>query len=304
METPVVLIVFNRPDVTQRVFGAIAQAKPKQLLVIADGPRSDRAGEAEKCSKVRQITEQVDWDCEVFRNYADTNLGCKQRVSTGLDWAFETVEEAIILEDDCLPHPSFFTFCEELLTKYRNDRRIMMVSGTNILGDWKAASQSYHYSYYGGIWGWASWRRAWQHYDVSMKEWENDEVKARIKDIVCDEEQYSSREHAYDRCLAGNCDTWDIQWNFSRLSQSGLSVVPSVNLISNIGFTPEATHTKRFREGVANRETQPISLPLSTSPCLIVDRQYDRKFYQKLLQKPSKHPIHKVRRLIRQRLLI
>ena len=177
MKTPVAFIIFNRPDTTKRVFEAIRQAKPPKLFVIADGSRSDRLGEAEKCAATRAIIDGVDWECEILTNYSDVNLGCKIRVSSGLDWVFSEVEEAIILEDDCLPHPSFFAFCEELLEKYRNDSRIMQICGSNVLKDQVNIDDSYYFSKYGPIWGWASWRRAWQEYDVDMKLWA--EVKKR-----------------------------------------------------------------------------------------------------------------------------
>ena len=147
MKTPVAFIIFNRPDTTKRVFEAIRHAKPPKLLVIADGPRADRPGEAEKCAAAREIIEGVDWECEVLTNYSDVNLGCGKRVSTGIDWVFDQVEEAIILEDDCLPNPSFFKFCELMLEQYRHDQRIMSISGTNYLETWKSSIQSYYFSY-------------------------------------------------------------------------------------------------------------------------------------------------------------
>ncbi len=132
LTTPVAFIIFNRPDTTSKVFEAIKQAKPKKLLVIADGPRINKPGEAEKCKQTRAITEQIDWDCEVLRNYSENNLGCRNRVSSGIDWVFENVDEAIIIEDDCLPNPSFFRFCQELLGKYRNNDEIFLISGNKV----------------------------------------------------------------------------------------------------------------------------------------------------------------------------
>ena len=171
LQTPVVLLIFNRPDTTERVFETIRQAKPPKLLVVADGPRADKPGEAEKCAAVRAILDRVDWDCQVIQNYADTNLGCRERVSSGLNWVFETVEEAIILEDDCLPHPTFFRFCEELLERYRHDDRIMTISGNNLQFGRPHTEDGYYFSRYTHIWGWASWRRAWRFYDLEMKAW-------------------------------------------------------------------------------------------------------------------------------------
>jgi hypothetical protein len=282
MKTPIAFLVFNRPDQTKKVFEAIRKAKPEKLLVVADGPRKERSGEAEKCNAVRAVVEQIDWNCEVLRNYSEVNLGCKQRVSTGIDWIFEQVEEAIILEDDCFPHPAFFSFCEELLCRYQDDERIMMISGTNYLHEWKSTVQSYHFSYYGGIWGWASWRRAWKYYDVSMKLWSETEVKDRVRDVLCDEEQYKARSEIFDKTFAGEIDTWDYQWSFARLSQSGLSIVPSVNLISNIGFGQDATHTTSDAATLSNLSTLDLKLPLEFNQVVAVDRDYDRKLFERV----------------------
>ena len=148
LNTPVVLIIFNRPDTTAKVFEAIRQAKPSQLLVIADGPRPEKPGEAEKCAATRAIIDRIDWDCEVLKNYSEINLGCQQRVSSGLDWVFQTVETAIILEDDCLPHPTFFRFCAELLAKYRDEPRVMAISGDNFqCGQNSETDKSYYFSH-------------------------------------------------------------------------------------------------------------------------------------------------------------
>jgi hypothetical protein len=171
LSTPVAFLIFNRATTTERVFAEIARAKPRQLLLIADGPRPDREEEADRCAATRAIVDQVNWDCQVLKNYADCNLGCKKRVSSGLDWVFRNVEEAIILEDDCLPHPTFFRFCQEMLEKYRSDTRIMQICGFNALYEQQSLPYSYYFSKFGPIWGWASWRRAWEHYDVDMKLW-------------------------------------------------------------------------------------------------------------------------------------
>ena len=171
LETPVAFLVFNRPHTTDKVFSEIAAANPRKLLIVADGPRPDQPGEAERCVAVRAIVDRVDWDCEVLTNYSDINLGCKARISSGLDWVFDTVEEAIVLEDDCLPHPSFFRFCEELLVKYRDDERIAQIGGVNFQSGRRRTNYSYYFSRYAHIWGWATWRRAWRHYDVALKAW-------------------------------------------------------------------------------------------------------------------------------------
>lgn len=283
LATPVAFFIFKRPDTTEKVFEAIRQAKPMKLLVVADGPREDRIGESQKCSAVRAIIDRIDWDCEVLKNYSDVNLGCKNRVSSGLDWVFNTVEEAIILEDDCLPNSSFFRFCQDLLERYRNDERIMMISGTNYAGEWKSSTQSYHFSYYGGIWGWASWRRAWKNYDVTMELWESQEIKNRIRDVLANEFHYKVREKQFEETFLGKIDTWDYQWSFSRLLQSGLSVVPSRNLVANIGFGEDSTHTSSTSSGVSEMLTYDFNFPIKYNKFTAVDRDYDQKLFERVV---------------------
>ncbi|NEO98884.1 MAG: glycosyltransferase family 2 protein [Symploca sp. SIO2E9] len=281
IKVPVAFLIFNRPDTTERVFEAIRQAKPPKLLVVADGPRADKPGEVEKCAAARAVIDRVDWECEIMKNYADANMGCGQRVSSGLDWVFNTVERAIILEDDCLPHPTFFRFCEEMLEMYGDDERILMISGTNMLGEWKSNIQSYHFSYYGGIWGWASWRRAWKYYDINMSLWSEPEIKARIRDVLADRKQYESSKKLFDN--ASKIDTWDYPWRFARLVQSGLSIVPSVNLVSNIGFREDATHTKTKANSseLAEIKTVEFKFPIKSNEFTVVDRDFDRLVFEK-----------------------
>lgn len=287
LTTPVALLVFNRPAITERVFEALRAARPDQLLVVADGPRADRPEEAALCEEVRRIVERVDWPCEVRRNYSDINLGCKRRVSSGLDWVFEQVEEAIILEDDCLPDPSFFSFCQELLAFHRDEARIMMICGTNLLGRWNADKQSYHYSNYDWVWGWATWRRAWRHYDVSMSLWPERESKEKIRDLLRPEEFYSLRAKDFQQAYHNQIDTWDYQWTFARLMQSGLAIIPSRNLVANIGFGVHATHTKVMDKELSAMTTHQISSPLSHNMSFEVDFGYDLAVVNMILWRNS-----------------
>lgn len=283
MKTPIAFIIFNRPNPTQKVFDIIRQVRPAKLFVIADGPRADRPGEAESCAAARRVIEQVDWDCEVFKNYADRNMGCGRRPASGIDWVFKNVEDAIFLEDDCLPHPLFFEFCDHLLEKYRNDQRVMMVSGTNLLQEWKSDIQSYHFSHYTTVWGWASWRRAWQHYDFSMKQWANPEAQQRVRDVLGNDGLFLSRKRAYDAVFKqGKIDAWDHQWSFARFLNSGTSIVPAVNLISNIGFDAEATHTVSAEDPRSELETFPLSFPLKAPVGLAPDQAYADLCYRKV----------------------
>jgi len=242
LKTPVVFLIFRRPDLTARVFEAIRQAQPTKLLIVADGARNEE--EAILCQETRAVTEQIDWDCEVLRNYSDVNLGCRQRVSSGITWAFEQVEEAIILEDDCLPHPSFFSYCENLLDYYRDDDRIIAISSQNYQDRNQRTPYSYYFSKYNHVWGWATWRRAWKHWHFDPEKWIEFRDTGLIK-FICDdpyEEKYWTQVFN-TLFLEGKPNTWDYPWVFACWSQSGLTALPNVNLVSNIGFGSGATHT-------------------------------------------------------------
>jgi glycosyltransferase involved in cell wall biosynthesis len=262
MSVPVAFLIFNRPQTTRQVFAAIRAARPARLLVVADGPRKDRPGEAERCAETRAIIDQVDWPCVVERNFAAENLGCRARVASGLDWVFSRVEEAIILEDDCLPHPDFFSFCAELLQRYREDPRIMTICGNNFHPHVRL-NASYHFSKYFYMWGWATWRRAWQHYDESMAEWRE------RRDLGWPAEAFLNRyerEYWADHfdLVANGYSTWDYQWFHACWRHQALNVVPATNLVTNIGFGSEATHTINFdpRANVPSRPLGPMRHPV------------------------------------------
>jgi len=275
LTTPVAFIIFNRPDTTAQVFAEIAKAKPPQLLVIADGPRSDRSGEAALCAAARSIIERVDWDCEVKTNFAARNMGCKLRVSSGLDWVFDNVEAAIILEDDCLPDPSFFRFCQEILEKFRDDNRISAISGNNFQFGNQRTNHSYYFSRFNHIWGWATWRRAWNNYDVSLAAWPQARDGGWLQDILGDSRHASYWGRLFQRVADGEIDTWDYQWVFASWISNALSILPNVNLVSNIGFGPAATHTTRGSP-FANMETETMQFPLCHPDFVIRDAQADQ----------------------------
>jgi hypothetical protein len=274
LTTPVAFLIFNRPDTTARVFKEIARAKPPKLLVVADGPRLDRPGEAERCTAARAIIEQVDWECEVLTNYADNNMGCKRRVSSGLDWVFDTVEEAIILEDDCLPHPTFFRFCQELLERYRDDERVMHITAQNLQFGKKRTLYSYYFSRYPHCWGWASWRRAWQHYDRTMQRWNEIQQGKWLYDILGSRYAVTYWGKIFQTAYENKVDSWAYVWMFSCWIQSGLTILPNVNLVSNIGFGGEATHTKGDSP-LANMPFVPMRFPLQHPPYVIRDARAD-----------------------------
>lgn len=279
LRVPVALLLFNRPRHTQRVLEAIRAARPGKLFAIADGPRPDRPGEAPLCEAARRVVDEMEPDCELIRDYSPVNLGCGRRVAGGLARVFEQVEEAIVLEDDCLPDPSFFRYCDDLLERYRHDTRVMMISGTNDLIEWKPEARSYHYSRYGSVWGWASWRRAWSHYDFEMRSWALPESRRRLAAALGDDEQRAHRSAVCEAAARGQIDTWDYQWTYARLVRGGLTAVPSRNLVSNIGFGNSATHTARRAGAGADLPRFPMSFPLRPPTVMEADRDYDRAWF-------------------------
>jgi hypothetical protein len=263
LQTPVGLIFFNRPENTARVFEEIRRARPPKLMLAADGPRADVPGEADRCDAARQVVERVDWPCEVLHDYSDTNLGCGGRESSAFDWFFSEAEEAIFLEDDTLPHPAFFRFCEEMLDRYRDDDRIMHISGNNFqFGRRRGPADSYFFSRYPNSWGWASWRRAWRHYDVDLTEWGNSGHQDAYLGQFTDPAERRHWKHRWDKTRSGEIDTWDYQWVFALMNQGGLAINPNRNLVTNVGFGAGATNTHADMPGVSQLPLEDLKFPL------------------------------------------
>jgi hypothetical protein len=239
----VLFVLFNRPETTQKVFNEIRAAKPKRLYIAADGPRPDFPDDKLLCKQTREIATKVDWDCEVKTLFRDENEGCKYGVSAAINWFFENEEEGIILEDDCLPANSFFKFCDTLLEKYRHDTRIRHITGCNLQFGKKWGSGSYYFSNRTHVWGWASWKRAWNDYDVSLGKYESAEVKAQMKNIYNDELVAQAWTNIFNDVKAGKVNSWAYPLDFCNFLNNGLVIIPNKNLISNIGFKTGATHT-------------------------------------------------------------
>ncbi len=282
LKTPVAFMIFNRPETTRRVFEEIRQAQPPVLLVVADGPRLGHPRDAEQCAQTRDIIDQVDWACEIRKNYSDINLGCGKRVSSGLDWVFSEVDEAVILEDDCLPHPTFFKFCEELLQRYRNDNRIGHIGGANFQFGRKRGPYSYYFSRYDHIWGWASWRRSWEGYDPNLASWPRAREEKWLRTVLGDLSLVGYWTNIFDRVYQHQIDTWDYQWLFHCWNQNRLAIIPNTNLISNIGFGEDATHTvgkDKFHGMQAESVDFPLLHPSSVSRDSLADRYTEADHY-------------------------
>jgi hypothetical protein len=283
----VALFVFNRPDTTRAVVEALRAVRPPVLYVVADGPRPGRADDVERCHDARRVIDtEIDWSCEVRRLTSETNRGVARAVPSGISWVLAQEDRAVFLEDDCVPEPTFFRFCDEILEGYRDDTRVSQICGSNRLIEWRADRQSYHFAYYGSAWGWATWRRAWVWFDPLLAAWEDPALRTRIETRIGDPEEY--------RYFAGICaqvrlepyKTWDYEWAFAQIAHGGLTVIPSVNLVTNIGFGPGATHTVR-RPLSAVSESRPMRFPLRPPPSVARDPEYDHKHFLWALGRPD-----------------
>ncbi|MEM7457414.1 MAG: glycosyltransferase family 2 protein [Planctomycetota bacterium] len=280
MKTPVLFCIYNRPEVTARVFSQLAQIRPERLLVIADGPRPEVSGDAEKVAATRAVIDRIDWPCELTTDYSSLNLGCRIRMASGISWAFEQEDELIILEDDCLPDESFFGFCEQLLQRYRSDARITSICGTNFQPA-RNTIHSYYFSRWAHVWGWATWKRAWDTYDVDINSWPGWRSKRQLKSVVDSLEEYRLWHHVFDNQYAGHNDTWDFPWLYNCWMQDGLTIIPSVNLVSNIGFGSDATHTTDPEAPLANRPVKSIGR-LSHPGVIERDQAADKWTYENM----------------------
>lgn len=274
--SPVALFVFNRPDLTEALLAIVRDVRPRTLLVVADGPRPAVAADVEACAQVRAIATNVDWPCDVVTEFAPENLGCERRVASGITWAFEMVDRAIILEDDIRPDPSFFGFCDTMLERYADDPRIMHIAGRNPLGAWSTSSGNYLYARTGSIWGWATWRRAWTEYEVSMDRYRTPSHARAIADVAIDRVQRDYLEWMLRLDVATRMDTWDIPWTMAMYALGGLSVVPTQNLVGNVGFGEAATHLPDAGDLAAALRVNSLDAPYTGPPSVGPDDAFDR----------------------------
>jgi hypothetical protein len=279
--TPILFLIFNRPDTTEKVFEKIREMQPRRLFISADGPRPDKTNEKQRCEEARKVIERVDWKCDLKTNLSEKNLGCRVGVSSGIHWFFTHVSEGIILEDDCVPDTSFFHFCEVLLEYYRDDERVMHIGGSNFQDGRTRGTGSYYFSKINHIWGWATWKRAWDKYDVNVSTYPQLLEQKLFPTVFThpDTRRYWQKniELVYNKIK----DTWDIQWQYTVSVNNGLAIIPNVNLVSNIGFDVHATHTIDNFNTLANRPTSHIdtmSHPMFVVPDLQADDYTMRKY--------------------------
>ncbi|MFA9213119.1 MAG: nucleotide-diphospho-sugar transferase [Candidatus Methylacidiphilales bacterium] len=242
-QTPILFLIFNRPDTTKAVFESIRAIKPLKLYIAADGARINKFGEDLLVEETRAIIQSIDWDCEVKTLFRTENLGCKIAVSSAINWFFENEEQGIILEDDCLPNQSFFYYCEELLDLYKSNSKIMHIGGVNFQNGKKRGNASYYFTSYNHVWGWATWRRAWCHYDINLNNLKQVSLDNLLKNKFSNESEIKYWKLIYSNILNDNISTWDYQWLFSIWANNGMCISPNINLIKNIGFNSVGTHT-------------------------------------------------------------
>lgn len=279
LETPILFIIFNRKDVALKSLAAIKKSKPKRIYISGDGPRKTIEQEKEKVKNTREaVISAIDWDCEIKTLFQDENLGCGPGVYTAINWFFENEEQGIILEDDCVASDSFFPFCETLLKEYKYDERIGLISGFNQVGS-IPVSDSYCFSKYSVCWGWATWRRAWHNMDYDMKWRGGDFEKSILSNCGYLGKDYVYWKRRVKAVETGLVSAWDFQWCYSVASQNQLAAFPEVNLISNIGYGEDATHSSK--SPFMNYENRgELKLPLRHPKYVLPQTEFDKSFYK------------------------
>ena len=297
MNTPVAIIIFNRPDKLRQLLKILSVVKPRELFVVADGPRDSVPEDKKKCQKTRELIENLEWDCKIFKNYSEVNLGCGIRPATGISWVFEYVDKAIFLEDDCIPHPSFFRFCEELLEKYKENEKIYQICGNNLQMGRERTPYSYYFTRHNICWGWATWKRAWRNYDMKIKKWPLLKNTSWLLDILENKVAVQYWDKIFDKAYhpGRKIDFWDYQWRFTLWEHDGLAILPNKTLVHNIGFDESATHTFWSNHEYANMQYTEISFPLLHPPEVKINREAELFLIDSFLKHQRPQPVKQSR---------
>ena len=281
LRTPVLFIAFNRYDSARQVMEAIRKAKPPRLYFACDGARNE--AEEAKCQKVRSLVELVDWDCELHTKFSDVNLGVMMGESTAMDWFWEAEAEGIVLEDDTYPAQSFFWYCQELLEKYRHDDRVWCIMGNNLMTEWNVVgNDSYYFSAhgYGAYWGWAGWRRVWKKYDVHMSQWPGIKDSEQLKAQFLTRGEMKEAYKLFDAQFEGRVRSWDYQMDLGRLLNRGVTCIPNTNMVRNIGFGAEGTHTVSEKDKRNKLQFGDCEIPLTHPGHMLVDHARDKAYFE------------------------
>lgn len=291
MKKPVLLLIFNSPSTTLRVFEEIRKYQPTELYISADGPRDSK--EERICTDLRsKVLSSIDWQCNVFTNFVDANKGCARAVSSGINWFFENVEEGIILEDDCLPHSAFFTFCEQLLDFHKNDESVMHISGSNFLSEPINDNRTYFFSYSASIWGWATWRRAWDKYDMHLNNVNPKQFKEKVQKSIMPDYVKKHALYRFKFIKKYPFHSWDYQWVLLLFYFDGLTVHPKSSLVNNIGFDENATNT--FEKPDFYRETTEMREDIFVKRRKpVLDEDFMQQMYKQMVKHSFLHSIKK-----------
>jgi len=275
ISTPIVIFIYKRSDNLDRVIAGVRKVKPKELYIVSDGPKNEM--ESAQIEKTRvQLETLINWPCKVHKNYAEKNLGLKERFSTGIDWVFETAGSAIFIEDDCIADPTFFKFCDELLERYKDDKRIMTISGNNFQFGSQPTKYSYYFSRYPHVWGWATWKRAWKCYDGDISDWPSRRNSSWLKDVTHGFIISKFWKYIFDRLYGGKINTWDYQLTYASFKNHGLNIIPSVNLVTNVGYGADSTNIKKLNITIGV-PTSSMQFPLVHPKHFVVDDIADRR---------------------------
>ena len=264
-QIPISFHIFNRPELTRKVFEVIKKIKPSKIFITADGPRKNIEGEEDKCMEVKLILNEIDWECDIFKNFSEDNKGSYKSTSEGITWVFKHVDSAIILEDDCIPHISFFRYCQDLLNYYKDDKRIAAISGNNFQPVESTTQYSYDFSRYALIWGWATWKESWNKIDFNMQDWPKFKKMKGLDSVFYRKHE---REHWYkfyqDMYEGKSKPHWDFQFLLSCFMNNAMTILPNKNLVTNVGFGVEASNNKlqtKFNSFKLNEIKFPLDHP-------------------------------------------
>lgn len=288
-DTPILLIAFNRPDLTRKLFTQIQKIKPTNLFISVDGPRNNKIGEKDLCNEVKKIVDQINWPCLTKTRFLDTNLGCDPHIESAIKWFFEHIDRGIILEDDCIPSLSFFSFCDAMLKKYERDPRVMHINGSNFQFGKKRGDGDYYFSKYSHSWGWATWKRSWKFYDSKMSTFPAFDQEDKINSIPLTQREKNFWLKFFRKLHLDKYPFWDARWTFAIWSRGGVCVTPNVNMISNTGYGARATHTfTKEKIHQKSEEMDYINYPTSCHINSSADEEtfknyYYRNFIQKLI---------------------
>lgn len=278
--TPILVLCFNRPDLVKQLIRIFAVIQPPKLFVSCDGPRHEK--DKQRIAEIKKLLDDnITWKCKLEVNFSEKNSGCKLGVKSGIDWFFSKVDEGIILEDDCQPNTSFFFYCQDLLKKYRTNQKIMTISGSNFLSK-NVGNNSYFFSHYPLCWGWATWKRAWTHIDLEMKDWSVLKKKRWLNDLFSNPDSTRYWSSLFDRVYENLIDTWDYQWVYSIWKHNGIAVIPNVNLIKNVGFGVNATHTKLAHSKTSSLATHELLFPLDHPTVVRVSKEVDDDIFAQI----------------------